>query len=136
MGNFIDFICTLEGWKTRTKNLHWSAYKKNIHKYLDEFLDVISDYQDSIMEDYMGINGKIGPLDIEGTFCPARDFESLINDIILATREFYREIPEELDFVGIKSETENFIHQVFKYKYLFSLCDGKGSYLGSGFVHN
>lgn len=134
MGNFIEFICTLEGWKTRTKNLHWSAYKKNIHKYLDQFLEVISDYQDSIMEDYMGINGKIDPLEIEGEFCPARDPESLINDIVLKTRGFYREIPEELDFVGIKSETENFIHQIFKYKYLFSLCDGKGSYLGSGFI--
>ena len=48
---FINFINKLEGFKTKCKNLHWSAPKKNIHVYLDEFLDVISDYQDSIAED-------------------------------------------------------------------------------------
>ena len=41
---FLDFICKLEGWKTKCKNLHWAAPKKNVHVYLDEFLEVISDY--------------------------------------------------------------------------------------------
>ena len=28
---FIDFICKLEGYKTRCKNLHWAAPKNNMH---------------------------------------------------------------------------------------------------------
>lgn len=123
MIGFIDFICTIEGWKTRTKNLHWSANRKNIHKYLDKFFDILVDYQDSIVEDYMGINGKLDPLDIEGVFCASRDYKSLIYKAITTTKEFYRSIPDEVDFLGIKSETEGFIHQLFKFKYLFSLCD-------------
>ena len=39
------------------------------------------------------------------------------------TKEFYNKIPQEVDYVGIKSETETFIHNIFKYKYLFELCD-------------
>ena len=35
---FINFINKLEGYKTKCKNLHWAAPKKNIHVYLDDFL--------------------------------------------------------------------------------------------------
>lgn len=52
---FIDFLNQIEGWKTKCKNLHWAAPKKNIHVYLDEFLEILSDYQDSLAEGYMGI---------------------------------------------------------------------------------
>ena len=38
---FINFLNRLEGWKTKCKNLHWSAPKKNIHVYLDEFLEIL-----------------------------------------------------------------------------------------------
>ena len=31
---FISFINRLEGWKTKCKNLHWAAPKKNIHIYI------------------------------------------------------------------------------------------------------
>ena len=47
---FISFLNRLEGWKTKCKNLHWAAPKKNIHVYLDEFLSILSDYQDSLAE--------------------------------------------------------------------------------------
>ena len=40
---FIEFLNKLEGWKTKCKNLHWAAPKKNIHQYLDEFLSILSD---------------------------------------------------------------------------------------------
>ena len=45
---FISFLNRLEGWKTKCKNLHWAAPKKNIHVYLDEFLSILSGYQDSL----------------------------------------------------------------------------------------
>ena len=67
---YIDFLCRLEGWKTRCKNLHWAAPKKNIHVYLDEFLDVLSDYEDSLAEDIMGVLGsRLSPTSINGTSC-------------------------------------------------------------------
>ena len=38
---FIDFLNKIEGQKTKCKNLHWAAPKKNIHVYLDEFLEFL-----------------------------------------------------------------------------------------------
>lgn len=52
---FIDFLNQIEGWKTKCKNLHWAAPKKNIHVYLDEFLEILSDCQDSLAEGCMDI---------------------------------------------------------------------------------
>lgn len=117
------FLNTLEGFKTRCKNLHWSAPKKNIHVYLDEFLEVISDYQDSLAEEYMGIKGQIAPDDIKGEHIVANRAQDFILEVRNKTLEFYKTIPDEVLYVGIKSECETFIHNINKYKYLFSLCD-------------
>ena len=46
---FIDFLNQIEGWKTKCKNLHWAAPKKNIHVYLDEFLEMVSSFHMFLM---------------------------------------------------------------------------------------
>ena len=120
---FINFLNQLEGWKTKCKNLHWAAPKKNIHVYLDEFLDIMSDYQDSIAEDYQGILGHMQPNVIKGIPCESLNGIDFIKEVSIKTKEFYNKIPSDIDYVGIKSETETFIHNIKKYKYLFELSD-------------
>lgn len=121
---FVQFICQLEGWKTKCKNLHWSADKNNIHVRLDEFLKVLSDYQDIIAEGIMGaLCTHLGPNDIKGDpgtiTCPME----FICDVQAKTLEFYSTIPDEPLYAGLKSEHETFIQAVNKYAYLFSLTD-------------
>ena len=120
---FINFINKLEGFKTKCKNLHWSAPKKNIHVYLDEFLGILSDYQDSVAEDYQGILGHMQPNVIEGIKSQSLNAIDFINEVKIATETFYNSIPRDTCYVGIKSDTETFIHNIFKYKYLFELTD-------------
>lgn len=121
---YINFLCKIEGWKTRCKNLHWAAPKKNIHTYLDEFLDVLSKYQDSLAEDIMGITGqRLNPTCIKGTVCSTNNATDFINQVNTVTLIFFNKIPENPNYAGIKSETENFIHNIKTYMYLFSLCD-------------
>lgn len=122
---FINFLNQLEGWKTKCKNLHWAAPKKNIHVYLDEFLEVLSEYQDSIAEDYQGILGHMNPNVIKGIPSDSLTAIEMIMEIKKGTCDFYTAIPEGICYVGIKSETENFIHNLNKYKYLFELTDAK-----------
>lgn len=122
---FIDFLNKLEGWKTKCKNLHWSAPKKNIHVYLDDFLDILSDYQDGLAEGYMGIAGKLQPNVLKGTqsnVLNAFDFIALVKN---NTLEFYNKIPKDVLYKGIASECETFIQNINKYDYLFHLCDIK-----------
>lgn len=119
---FINFICKLEGFKTRCKNLHWAAMKMNIHKALDEFLDIMNEYEDSLAEDYMGILGQMAPDDINGISCMAVCPISFIEEVRKETEDFYNIIPNNTVYKGIASETETFIHNINKYKYLFEIC--------------
>ena len=120
---FIRFINLLEGWKTKCKNLHWAAPKKNIHVCLDEFLDVISDYQDGLAEGYMGILGKMQPNVIKGTSSNALNAIDFIEEVKAGTLSFYDKIPQETVYKGITSECETFIQNINKYNYLFHLCE-------------
>ena len=120
---FIGFLNKLEGFKTKCKNLHWAAPKKNIHVYLDEFLEVISGYQDGLAEGYMGILGKMQPNVIKGIECSSLNAIDFISEVKNATLSFYDKIPNETIYKGIASECETFIQNINKYNYLFSLCD-------------
>lgn len=120
---FLNFINKLEGYKTKCKNLHWAAPKKNIHVYLDEFLDIISDYQDGLAEGYMGILGKMQPNVIRGIQNNALNAIDFIEELRAETISFYEKIPQGSIYKGITSECETFIQNINKYKYLFSLCD-------------
>ena len=120
---FINFLNQLEGWKTKCKNLHWAAPKKNIHVYLDEFLDILSDYQDGLAEEYQGLLGHMQPNVIKGTPCDCLNAIDFINEVKSNTYKYYDNIPEGTSYAGIKSECETFIHNIHKYIYLFNLCD-------------
>lgn len=120
---FIDFINRLEGWKTKCKNLHWASFKKNIHTYLDDFLTVLSEYQDGLAEEEMGIYGRMLPNVIVGTTSMATNAKEFIDEVRAATLAFYEGLPQDALHAGIRSECETFIHNINKYRYLFSLTD-------------
>ena len=119
----VEFLNQLEGWKTKCKNLHWSAPKKNIHVYLDDFADILSSYQDGLAEGYMGINGKLGPSILEGISCETDNALDFIEQVKKKTILFYEGLPKETVYKGIVSECETFIQDINKYIYLFKLCD-------------
>ena len=60
---------------------------------------------------------------IEGVKSQSLNAIDFINEVKIATETFYNNIPSDTCYVGIKSETETFIHNIFKYKYLFELTD-------------
>ena len=120
---FISFLNQLEGWKTKCKNLHWAAPKKNIHEYLDDFLEVLSEYQDGLAEEYQGLLGHMQPNVIKGTPSDALNAIDFIIEVKMQTCKFYESIPDGVCYAGIKSECETFIHNILKYKYLFELCN-------------
>ena len=119
---YINFLCQIEGWKTKCKNLHWAAQNDSIHRRLDDLADVLSSYQDALAEDYMGINGRIRPDILTGISSNAIEPNTFISEIIENTLSFYSQIDSNVVYAGIKSETETFIHNLNKIKYLFSLC--------------
>lgn len=121
--NLEGFLSKLEGFKTRCKNLHWAAPKNDVHVRLDEFLDYIDAFEDSIAEGTMGIIGKIGPNSVNGEQCDATNAQELAECIKSATVDFYNTLPQETCWKGISSEVETFIQNINKYTYLFSITD-------------
>lgn len=119
---YIMFLCKIEGWKTKCKNLHWAAPNDTIHRRLDDLNEILSDYQDTLAEDYMGIYGKVRPDILNGIPSDKLDAMSFVDEVISATLAFYESIETTSICSGIKSETETFIHNLNKIKYLFSLC--------------
>ena len=91
--------------------------------YLDEFLVILSDYQDGLAEGYMGILGKMQPNVIKGTASDALNAIDFIEEVKVSTLFFYDKIPQEIIYKGITSECETFIQNINKYRYLFGLCD-------------
>lgn len=125
---FKDFLCVLEGFKTKFKNLHWSAYSNSIHVRIDELINEISGYQDILAEEVQGIEGQFEPNFLKGTnfdfTCP----HEAIDNLISRTDTFYSKLPQTSDYAGVRSECEAFITQLHKLKYLFKL--GKKGYMG------
>lgn len=117
-----EFLCVLEGFKTKFKNLHWSAYSNSIHVRIDELIDKISEYQDILAEEIQGIQGQFDPNFLKGTNFDFNCPHEAITNLISRTDSFYSKLPQSSDFAGVKSECEAFITSIHKYKYLFNLC--------------
>ena len=97
----------------------------NVHTRLDEFLEVISDYQDTVAEGIMGIdNARIQPDVVKGVESKALTALELVKEITTETIAFYKSIPDNPLYCGVKSECETFMFNLNKYNYLFSLCEG------------
>lgn len=119
----IQFVNRIEGWKTRCKNLHWAAPKMNIHKELDKCYDLLADYQDSFVEGFMGILGRIRPDVVDAMPCNAVNAMEFIDDVIKEVCIFNKEIPNEPIWSGIKSENDSLIQNLTQTKTLFEYCD-------------
>jgi len=121
----LNLLILLEGYKTKIKNLHWAASGFNIHKRLDDLLDIVSDYQDTVAESSMGIWGQVDSTFLQPTVPvslkdPIEMLEALTNDIL----NFYAKYSEEKIIAGLKSEQETFIVNLQQQMYLFKLCKG------------
>ena len=119
---FLSFLSVLNGFLCRGKNLHWAAKGKDIHEYLDDLHEIIGKFQDALAEGYMGILGKMEPLDVQYVECREDIPMNYIDSLISETLIFYKRIPDGTEFKGITGETESFIQDLQKYKYLFGLC--------------
>lgn len=74
----------------------------------------------------MGVlNVHLGPSDVKGDPGNTENAKQFVDEVKAGTLSFYKQIPENPLYVGLKSECETFIQNVNKYDYLFSLTDSK-----------
>lgn len=126
----LTYVNTLEGIKTQIKNVHWASLKlpnrdkRGAHLYLDDLIDIVSDYQDKMAECATGITGiSIEFNSIHGTPFSAASTKELMQYITNKTKDFYDNIPNTTICSGIKSETEVFILNLNTFNYRFKLTE-------------
>ena len=112
------YIRKLEGYRIRLRELHWSAAKKSEHELTDTLMSELTDYEDSIAEESMGIFGvriKVGDI---VPVMPKPLLVNLNSDTLtlLASLE-----NEDSIFGGIPSILEDILHDVNSSRYLETL---------------
>lgn len=118
---FADFANFLEGVKTRSKNVHWKEEDNAKHKYLDDLIDELSDYEDKIMEAGQSGFGRFKDGEINGEEIEVNDPIELMDLIIDRTREFYSKLDNNPEYAGEKSWVEDFMATLKQTKYRLQL---------------
>ena len=118
---FADFANFLEGVKTRSKNVHWKEEDNAKHKYLDDLIDELSDYEDKIMEAGQSGFGRFKDGEINGEEIEVNDPIELVDLIIDRTREFYSKLDNSPEYAGEKSWVEDFMATLKQTKYRLQL---------------
>lgn len=118
---FADFTNFLEGVKTRSKNVHWKEEDNAKHKYLDDLIDELSDYEDKIMEAGQSGFGRFKDGEINGEEIEVNDPIELVDLIIDRTREFYSKLDNNPEYAGEKSWVEDFMATLKQTKYRLQL---------------
>ena len=126
----IEFIASLEGYAIRFKEFHWNASGKSSHETAERAYDLVYTLEDSIAEDVMGWTGsKIKPGSINPVFPVKADtysgsaltIDEVLNMLKNDVFSFYVKIEHNNNFIGIRSELENFLHEINQLVYLAKL---------------
>lgn len=118
---FADFANFLEGVKTRSKNVHWKEEDNARHKYLDDLMDELSDYEDKIMEAGQSGFGRFKDGEINGEEIEVNDPIELADLIIDRTRDFHSKLGNNPEYAGEKSWVEDFMATLKQTKYRLQL---------------
>lgn len=126
----LEFISFLEGYAIRFKEFHWDSERKAKHETAERAYDLVYALEDSIAEDMMGMcDSRITPGSVNPVI-PAdkaqsdkkMDFVDTLKMLSDDTFSFYRKIEHNNNFIGIRSEVENFLHALRQLIYLANMA--------------
>ncbi|MBP3732299.1 MAG: hypothetical protein J6I84_03555 [Bacilli bacterium] len=113
----IEVVGKLEGYKTRLKELHWSAPSHSMHIITDEFSDELGKFEDDMTENAMAILGLIEVGNIQGVLPEATNFGEFLTQL----RGLLSGIKEETEdqmWSGLVNIVDDFWSTVNRYVYL------------------
>ena len=115
----LDFVNTLEGFKTACHSLHWDAKNLSQHKLCDEIMDSLSDFQDKIAEVEQSISGRLAVNNLSGKNYHVTTLKKFIEDVISSTKSFYAKLKKlGDDYIGMRSDVEAFLSDLQRFSYL------------------
>ena len=119
--NIMQYLCNLEGYKVKLKNLHWSATCMSIHTRIDELTDELNEFEDLLAETYQGIYTQFDSNFLRASIETSDNIYTLVDKLLLETKILHSGISEMGDEVILKSIVEDFISYLYKFKYLLKI---------------
>jgi len=119
---FLPFICLLESYKTKFKNLHWAAINHPQHVVVGDFLADLDEFQDELAETGQGMLGQFSANDITTEHISYNDPLDAIDELKKAILVFHQCVKEVPELVGLVNSIEGFMTTVGKYVYLLRLA--------------
>lgn len=120
----LTFLCDLEGYKIKFKNLHWSAPSDAVHKRVDDILDSIIEFQDEVAEVTQGIYGVFGPNELAATHMQFDTSIQALQSLIDKVNYFHEKVSGKKELIGVTASVEGFMTQLRKYMYLLKIALG------------
>lgn len=129
----LEFLSFLEGYALRFKEFHWDSEAKSKHETAEKAYDLVYALEDSIAEDMMGFTdsrikpGSINPVMPADRLSPPQDdievdFVTTLGMLRDDTFSFYKKVEHNNNFIGIRSEVENFLHELTQVIYLAKMA--------------
>lgn len=120
-------IPNLLAYHTYFKFAHWCASSMNLHKTIDDFYNLLSDYIDELAEVLQGISGqfKMSDLYIEDLDQNKVEVLDVINQMKQLLQNFVHDFQDNEQYMGAIDITTTFLKEIAKYTYLFRMCDTK-----------
>lgn len=119
----LKFINKLEGYKTKFKNLHWSASNDMLHQRVDQLLSDLSEFQDEVSEDLQGTFGQFDTNSIKGSEVNGSDALGVLKALETDVINYRKHCKDNDDYIGVVNELEGFCHTIKKHIYLFKICN-------------
>lgn len=120
----LELINAMEGFRLRTREIHWSTRRNSIHKLCDDIMAELHDKSDEIAEDAQGMFGRIEI----GQLKPTEPAEKDLIPMLRALRTICMSAKEKWTdkrFSGISSILDDLIHDANKWTYLATFGDDK-----------
>lgn len=115
---FIRLLGKMEGFKTRLKELHWDVNRLGTHKLIDDILNKLSEFQDSIAEDFQGEFGDIPVGTIRPTLPESTSLEPLLKEMRYELLVVPKAGVSGTMYTGMLNVIDDFYHKLNVFIYL------------------
>ncbi len=113
--DFALLLCTIEGFKSKFRELHWNAGLKSEHILCDDIMDSLTDFQDPFAESGFVFFGKLPT----GTFIPETNYSQTIKEALKELLEVLYEnkrlLVDDIKYCGLSAFVDDYINKVTRF---------------------
>ncbi len=119
----VIYLTKIIAFYEKFKTLNWTTEcAQNYKEVIQNFSWTLETYKDSIAENIQAIIGQLNGSDISKLELPISDNPlEVINELKICVQNWYKLHEDDMEYIGCRHLTADFLAQLYKYVYLFRL---------------